>query len=126
MLASLPTRASSEPTIPLAPADPDICYLQTSDGRVVNLNQLCSSNAQTAPTQFLVTKQCAGCNLQQANLANRDLRGANLAGANLAGANLAGANLAGANLRGANIQGANLRGANIRNTILPGGLILRR
>lgn len=120
-LISLPTHASSESTILIAQSNEPICYFQTSDGRIINLNQLCVPKTLPDIQQLLTTKQCQGCNLQQANLANVDLKGANLAGANLSGANLSGANLT-----GANIKGAILQGANIKNTVMPTGLILRR
>ena len=120
LLASIPGRAIPQPTASPVTIDSPICYAQTGDGRIVNLSRLCHSKQRSPVEQLLKTRQCPGCNLQNANLANADLRGANLAGANLAGANLAGANL-----KGANIRGVNLQGADIRNTVLPGGMVLR-
>ena len=51
--------------------------------------------------QLQETKQCPGCNLQNANLQGTNLKGANLSNANLQGANLKGVNLQGTNLKGA-------------------------
>lgn len=117
----LPTTASESSTILVSQINEPICYLETSDGRILNLSQLCVPKKPTAMQQLLTTKQCQGCNLQQSNLANVDLKGSNLAGANLSGANLSGANLTGANLKG-----AILRGANLKNTVMPTGIIFRR
>lgn len=97
----LPTHASEESTILVSQVNKPICYLETSDGSTINLNQLCVPKTLTSIQQLLATKQCQGCNLQQANLANVDLKGANLQGADLSGANLSGANLTGANIQGA-------------------------
>ena len=118
---SLPTHASEESTFIVPQINEPFCYLKMSDGRILNLNQLCIPKTLTPIQQLLATKQCQGCNLQQANLANVNLKGANLAGANLSGANLSGANLS-----GANIKGAILQGANIKNTVMPTGVIFRR
>ena len=117
----LPTLASNESTILVSQINEPFCYLETTDGRLLNLNQLCVPKTLTTIQQLLASKQCQGCNLQKANLANVDLRGANLKGADLSGANLSGANLT-----GANIKGAILRGANIKNTVMPTGIIFRR
>lgn len=80
-------------------------------------------------------KNCAWCNLSDADLSGVRLPGANLSGASLSGANLSGAdlsgarlnsadltgaNLAGADLTGANLTGADLRGANLRGANLTG------
>ena len=59
------------------------------------------------------TKNCPGCDLQDADLRRRDLSGANLEGANLEGAILHRANLRNANLYGANLSGANLNRADL-------------
>lgn len=118
---SLPTYASSEATFRISQINEPFCYLEMSDGRLLNLNQLCIPNRLTAIQQLLGTKQCQGCNLQRANLANVDLKGVNLQGANLSGANLSGANLT-----GADIKGTILRGANLKNTVMPTGVIFRR
>ncbi len=118
---TFPTYASEDSTIFASQINEPFCYLETSDGRLLNLNQLCVPQRLTTIQQLLTTKQCQGCNLQRANLANADLKGANLAGVNLSGANLSGANLTGANIKGAILQGANLK-----NTVMPTGIILRR
>lgn len=72
------------------------------------------------PQQLTETEDCAGCDLQNANLAGMDLTGYNLEGANLQGANLQGANLTTANLSGAYLVGANLREANLTEANLGG------
>ncbi|MFO0751995.1 MAG: pentapeptide repeat-containing protein [Thermodesulfovibrionales bacterium] len=61
-----------------------------------------------------------GTTLSGANLAGADLSGAKLNSADLTGANLAGADLTGANLTGADLRGANLKGANLSGTDLRG------
>jgi uncharacterized protein YjbI with pentapeptide repeats len=119
--SGLPTLASEESTLLVSQINEPFCYLKMSDGRLLNLNQLCSPKRLAPIQQLLATKQCQGCNLQRANLENVDLKGANLQGANLSVANLSGANLT-----GANIKGVILRGANIKNTVMPTGIILRR
>lgn len=118
---SSPTHASEESTLLVSQINEPFCYLEMSDGSILNLNQLCRPKTLTTIQQLLATKQCQDCNLQRANLSNVDLKGANLSGANLSGANLSGANLT-----GANIKGAILRGANIKNTVMPTGIIFRR
>lgn len=67
--------------------------------------------------QLIETKECIGCDLQNADLAGVDLERANLEGANLAGANLEGANLETAYLMGANLEGANLNIAELSGAI---------
>ena len=66
---------------------------------------------------------CAGANLQNANLSTltayqADFSGANLSGANLQGADLESANLTGANLAWANLTGANLQYANLYQAVI--------
>ena len=75
--------------------------------------------------KLLSERQCAGCNLQDADLVHADLRGANLRNAQLQRANLSQARLDGANLQGANLsftslQGAYLQGANLLGATLEG------
>ncbi|MEG4801410.1 pentapeptide repeat-containing protein [Microcoleus sp. ARI1-B5] len=94
------------------------CYMQTADGRVVNLTSLCTKKNLDTVRQLLTTKQCQNCDLSGVNLSEADLHDANLTRANLTKANLKGANLLGANLTGANLKGANLFGANLAGTIL--------
>lgn len=119
--SGLPTNASEESTLVVPQMNEPFCYLEMSNGRLLNLDQLCSPKRIAPIQQLLATKQCQGCNLQRANLENVDLKGANLQGANLSGANLSGANLT-----GANIKGVILRGANLKNTVMPTGIIFRR
>jgi len=66
---------------------------------------------------------CAGANLQNANLSSltayqADFSGANLSGANLQGTDLESANLEGANLAWANLTGANLQYANLAQAVI--------
>ena len=79
-----------------------------------------ATNADTASLveQLVETKECIGCNLQNADLADVDLKQANLEGANLAGANLEKANLQSSYLMGANLEGANLNDADLGGAIL--------
>lgn len=63
--------------------------------------------------KLLATKQCAFCDLRQADLSGKDLSGGRLSGANLSDANLSGANLSGANLRTCTLRRAQLSGANL-------------
>ena len=102
--------------------DTPVCYIQTDDGRILNLRNLCvqpardsrNTVAQAANVKrLLATNQCPGCNLSGANLAKANLRFANLLNANLSGANLGGASLIGANLNDANLMGADLMGAKL-------------
>lgn len=89
--------------------------------------------------QLVETKECVGCNFQNANLRSRylekvDLRGANLQHASLQGAFLGEAKFKGANLQQANLQGAylekadlkgtNLIGANLKETNMAGAQLL--
>jgi uncharacterized protein YjbI with pentapeptide repeats len=102
--------------------DTPACYIQTEDGKILDLRNLCGqptrnttkTTAQTADIKrLLATNQCPGCNLSGANLANANLRFANLVSANLSGANLSGASLIGANLNDANLTGADLKSAKL-------------
>jgi hypothetical protein len=68
--------------------------------------------------QLIETKQCNGCDLGGADLANLDLSGAQLMSANLNAAHLANTNLRGANLTKASIVEANLANTNLRQTNL--------
>jgi hypothetical protein len=101
-----------------------VCYMQTGEGKTVDLSHLCGvtkNNHPTAITQIgklLETKECPACSLRGANLS-----AANLAGANLNEADLSGANLSRANLLGANLLGTNLSNANLRGAIMPDGNI---
>jgi len=95
-----------------------ICYMQTADGRVVNLTSLCAKKTLDPLRKLLTTKECQKCDLIGVNLSETDLHDANLSGANLTGANLKGANFLGANLTGANLKGANFLGANLAGSLL--------
>ncbi|RMF23513.1 MAG: pentapeptide repeat-containing protein [Cyanobacteria bacterium J083] len=68
--------------------------------------------------QLLNTRQCAYCDLSQANLEGKHLIGADLRYANLSQANLSNANLEGADLSWANLRGANLQGTFLSNASL--------
>lgn len=98
------------------------CYIQTEDGKVSDLGNLCrvpASNNINSATQVLAvkrlldTKECSGCNLSGADLANKALTFVNLSNANLSGANLRGARLIGADLSNANLTNADLNGAKL-------------
>ncbi|VEP18870.1 Pentapeptide repeat protein [Hyella patelloides LEGE 07179] len=67
--------------------------------------------------QLIETKECIGCNLENADLSGVDLEQANLEGTNFAGANLEGANLKNSYLMGANLEGANLNLAELGGAI---------
>ncbi|MEG4284751.1 pentapeptide repeat-containing protein [Microcoleus sp. A006_D1] len=110
--------ATTYSVTPTSETDNWICYMQTADGRVVNLTSLCTQKTLNQLRQLLTTKQCHKCDLSGVNLSETDLHDANLSGANLTGANLKGANLLGANLTGANLKGANLLGANLAGSLL--------
>ncbi len=62
---------------------------------------------------LLNSRECAGCDLQDAQLVNRNLNSAHLVGANLERALLSGATLRGAVLKNANFFGADLRGTDL-------------
>lgn len=98
------------------------CYIQTEDGKVADLGNLCrvpttnniNSTTQAADIKRLLdTQECPGCNLSGANLANKALTFVNLSNANLRGANLSGARLIGANLSNTNLTNADLKGAKL-------------
>lgn len=72
-----------------------------------------SSDMTEVIEQLVETKECIGCDLQNADLTDVDLKQANLERANLAGANLEKANLQNSYLMGANLEGANLREAKL-------------
>lgn len=128
MLFSLPYSV-----VPDSEFDILVCYMQTADGRTLNLIELCgkSNDSKNSPQEevrpsqekvreLLATKQCQKCDLRGINLSGQNLGGANLTGTNLSGANLSGANLTGTNLSGANLTGANLSGVSMSNTDLSG------
>ncbi len=81
------------------------CYMQTEDGRTLDLWRLCAGGMVK---QLLTTGRCIKCDLSGINLSNLDLSNLDLSGANLTGANL---------------TGTNLNGANLNNTIMPDGKI---
>jgi len=80
---------------------------------VLAFTQLAAADAANEQ-KLKATKQCVGCELQNADLAGAQIAGANLTDANLSGASLYGADLTTANLTNANLSGTNLRGANLR------------
>ncbi|WP_407650760.1 pentapeptide repeat-containing protein [Aerosakkonema funiforme] len=113
------------PVVPNSEVDRLTCYMQTADGRTLNLHKLCTGELIR---QLLETGQCVRCNLSGANLTDLDLSNLNLSGANLSGANLSGANLSGTNLSDANLSGANLNASNLERakfsrTTMPDGTI---
>jgi uncharacterized protein YjbI with pentapeptide repeats len=93
-----------------------VCYMQTEDGKTLNLSRFCGNRGRSTTTtpvlvkQFLETKQCQRCNLN----------GTNLSGSNLVGADLRNADLRNADLRNANMFGANLKNASMNNAQLSG------
>jgi uncharacterized protein YjbI with pentapeptide repeats len=64
--------------------------------------------------QLLETRNCVGCDLQNAQLINANLNRADLTGANLSGAFLYRSSLNNANLKDAQFDGANLKGVSLR------------
>ena len=112
------------PVVPNSDIDMLVCYMQTENGKTINLGNLCINSTKQDEgiiQQLLATRQCQMCNLSGANLSGANLSGANLKGANLSGANLADTNLSGANLSGASLSGASLDGANLSGAIMPDG-----
>lgn len=116
-LASTSSLATTDSNLDL-PA----CYIQTEDGKVSDLGNLCrvpASNNINSTTQIVAVKrlldnkECSGCNLSGANLANKSLTFVNLSNANLSGANLSGASLIGADLSNTNLSNADLNGAKL-------------
>jgi hypothetical protein len=100
-----------------------LCYMQTSKGKVLNLNRLCFGGLVR---RLLTTGECRNCDFSNITLADQDLSNVDLSGANftnaiLNGANLSGSNLKNANLSGASTEGANFRNTNFRNAIMPNG-----
>jgi len=66
--------------------------------------------------QYLTTRICHHCMLENANLSGKDLANSSLIGSNLKGANLQKSNLANSNLNQANLTYSNLEGANLNNS----------
>lgn len=103
-------------------SDTLICYMQTGDGKTLNLTHLCKHTRNTAADspidQLLTTKSCPKCKLNDAKLSGANLVGADLSNADLSNADLSNANLLGAKLTGANVTNAKLNGA-----IMPDGNI---
>lgn len=101
-----------------------ICYMQTEDGRTLDLTNLCGNPDRNTTAisvqirQLLKTKQCQRCNLSGANLS-----GSNLIGADLSYANLSNADLRNTNMLGANLNNANLSNAKLSRAIMPDGTI---
>lgn len=81
------------------------CYMQTEDGKTLDLWRLCAGGMVK---QLLTTGRCIKCDFRGINLSNLDLSNLDLSGANLTGANL---------------TGTNLTGTNLTNTIMPDGKI---
>lgn len=96
---------SNYPVVSNSEVDRLPCYMQTADGRTLDLWRLCAGGLIK---QLLATGKCVKCNLSGVNLANLDLSNLDLSGANLSGANL---------------TGTNLSGTNLSNTIMPDGQI---
>ena len=85
-----------------------ISYLLESGERAEAQKEI-DTNTET----LLDSKQCAGCDLRDADFSGVDLSGADLSGADLSNAKLDGTNLTGANLTDTNFAGASLAGANL-------------
>jgi uncharacterized protein YjbI with pentapeptide repeats len=68
--------------------------------------------------RLLQTKECIGCDLNDADLTGADLKNARLKEAKLSNANLTGADLSGAGLRRAILNNANLTNANLTGALL--------
>ena len=96
---------SNYPVVPNSQIAQLPCYMQTEDGRTLDLWRLCAGGMVK---QLLTTGRCVKCDLRDINLSNLDLSNLDLSGANLTGANL---------------TGTNLNGANLNNTIMPDGKI---
>ena len=89
----------------------------------VSALQVVRAENKAQRAQLLKTRECAGCDLSDANLSPYDLNGVKAPGAvftnailyrsKLRGADLTSANLANANLRSADLTGAILTGANL-------------
>lgn len=111
------TLSSEYSLAPNSNVNTPVCYMQTEDGRTLDLSNLCVNSAinTTASSvrirQVLETKQCQECDLSGANLSSSNLIGANLSGADLSNADLSNTNLFGANLNNANMSNAKLSGA---------------
>jgi uncharacterized protein YjbI with pentapeptide repeats len=96
---------SNYPVVPNSQISQLPCYMQTADGKTLDLWRICAGGLIK---QLLTTGRCVKCNLSGINLSNLDLSNLNLSGANLTGANL---------------TGTNLTGANLTNTIMPDGKV---
>ena len=115
---------SNEYSVPPSNVDESVCYMQTANGRTVDLSNLCGNAARIAAPnsiyikQLLETKQCQKCNLVGANL-----RGANLIGADLSNADLSNADLSGANMFNATLNGVKMNNTKLEQAIMPDGTI---
>lgn len=98
---------SNYPIVPNSQISQLPCYMQTADGKTLDLWRLCATGLIK---QLLTTGRCVKCNLSGINLSNLDLSNLDLSGANLTGTNL---------------TNTNLTGANLTNTIMPDGKIYR-
>lgn len=96
---------SNYPVVPNSQIAQLPCYMQTENGKTLDLWRLCAGGMVK---QLLTTGRCVKCNLSGVNLSNLDLSNLDLSGANLTGANL---------------TGTNLTGTNLTNTIMPDGKI---
>ncbi len=63
--------------------------------------------------RLLATRECAGCDFQDAQLIGKNFNTANLTGANFSGAFLYRTTLRKANLKGASFAGADLKGTDL-------------
>ena len=63
--------------------------------------------------RLVATRECAGCDFQNAQLVGKNFNTANLTGANFSGAFLYGTSFRKANLKGASFNGADLKGADL-------------
>ena len=68
--------------------------------------------------QFLKTKNCPSCDLQEADMSGLELQGVNFGNTNLSKANLSNTDLSEANLYEANLKGANLNKAILKKAYL--------
>jgi uncharacterized protein YjbI with pentapeptide repeats len=118
------TLSSEYPVAPNLNVNESVCYMQTEDGRTLDLSNLCANpDRNTTATsvqirQLLETKLCQRCNLRGANLSSSNLIGADLSYANLSNADLRNTNMLGANLNKTDMSNAKLSGA-----IMPDGTI---
>jgi hypothetical protein len=111
---------TAEPVDPSAISIPAVVSAPGTSPSLLPEKEAIAKQEHTTASTVEKARNCPGCDLQKANLADANLTKAVLPGANLTGANLQGATLKMANLKGATLKGADLSNANLAGADLAG------